>query len=98
MQTAREKDPEHVVERLKSPSKQKIIDWIVDAVEHMKTKPELVKKSVTVTGITNALKGTEDHRRHNHEYLQRIISEEDDDNSADDFVGFDEEGLPLYDD
>ena len=52
-------------------------------LEHMKTKPELVKKSFTVAGITNALNGAEDHLSHNHEYLQSIMSEEDENNSAD---------------
>ena len=94
MQAARENDLYHVVERLKPASKQKVMD----AVEHMKTKPELVKKSFTVTGITNALNGAKDHIRHNHEYLQRIMIEEDGDNRADYFLSFDEEGPALYDD
>ena len=45
--------------KAKPPSKQQIVDWVVEA--QSKISRELVAKSFKVTGLTTNLDGSEDH-------------------------------------
>ena len=43
----------------KPVDKQTILDWIINAYEYIKARPEMIKKSFKVTGISTALDGSE---------------------------------------
>jgi hypothetical protein len=70
--------------KIRPPSKQMIVDWVGSALDNLRGRPELIRKSFIVTGIAPALNGADDH----------LIRQDDSSNSAgddsddDDFDGF----------
>ena len=48
-------------ERLKTASKQQVIDWVVDSNKLLNSKREMVAKSILVCGISNALDGSQNN-------------------------------------
>lgn len=47
--------------KIKAPSKQDVVDWVVAAVSELRGRQDLVRKSFVVTGIATSLNGAEDH-------------------------------------
>ena len=50
--------------RLKTASKQEILEWLASAQSYLSSKPEMVIKSFKVTGISLAMDGSEDNLLH----------------------------------
>jgi len=48
-------------ERLKPPSKQQVVDWVVAANQHVGENLAMIKKSFLVCGVSNALDGSQNH-------------------------------------
>jgi len=73
--------------KIKAPSKQMVVDWVGSALEKLRAKPDLIKKSFVVTGIATAMNGSDDH----------LVRCDDDDggdansDSDESFYGFDNE-------
>ena len=51
------------------PSKQQVVDWVVAAWRDLQQRPELVKNSFKVCGISNALDGSEEGMVRYGEYI-----------------------------
>ena len=51
--------------KIKPPTKQPLVDWIVEANGKLDSNTTIAKKSFLVTGISNALGGDESHFIHN---------------------------------
>ena len=47
--------------KIRPPSKQLIVDWVASAVNNLKGRGDLVRKSFVVTGIAPAINGAQDH-------------------------------------
>lgn len=45
--------------KLKTVTKPEIVEWVKAGMDYLQEKPEIVKKSFLVCGITNSLDGTE---------------------------------------
>ena len=63
--------------KLKPPSKQPVLDWVVAAWKATREKKALIEKSFKVCGISNSLDGSEDH-------LIRTQVEQPEESSTDD--------------
>ena len=48
-------------ERLKSPSKQQVFDWVVTTNQYIGRNPAMIKKSFLVCGVSNAFDGSQNH-------------------------------------
>ena len=48
------------VEKIPKPSKKLVLDWVVAAWRELQERPELIKRSFKVCGISNNFDGTED--------------------------------------
>lgn len=46
-------------DRLKTASKQQVLQWVEEAHQHLSERPEMVIKTFQVTGISLALDGSE---------------------------------------
>ena len=68
--------------RIRPPSKQLLVDWISAAVEKLRERTDVIRKSFIVTGISTALNCRDDH------LVRRDENECDSDNSDEDFYGF----------
>ena len=62
-------------DRVKTASKQIVVDWIVRAWTYLKERQELIKKSFLVTGISCAMDGTQDYLCHNDSTLASVRHE-----------------------
>jgi len=74
--------------KIKAPSKQAVVDWVVVAVEKLKAQQALIRKSFVVTGIASALNGADDHHIRNDDELDGASDSDDED-----FYGFAPEDL-----
>ena len=65
------------------PTIQQIVDWIGSALEKLRGKPNLIRKSFVVTGIAPAMNRSQDH----------LIRQDDDtgDSCDEEFLGFESE-------
>ena len=54
------------------PTKQHIVDWVVEANQKLNSNPTVVKKAFLVTGLSNSLGGHEDHLIRNDSLRQEI--------------------------
>jgi hypothetical protein len=76
-------------------SKADCIRWIDTAIGELSGQPEMIQKSFRVTGIANALSGSEDHMYRSDsvvtELVGQLLEDDDDDN---DFDGFIEDDIP----
>lgn len=54
------------------PTKQHIVDWVVEANQKLNSNPTVVKKVFLVTGLSNSLGGHEDHLIRNDSLRQEI--------------------------
>ena len=78
--------------RLKTASKQEVIEWLASAQSHLSSNPRMIVKSFKVTGISLAMDGSEDKQLHNDIALQ------EDEGTGDPFQGLeDEEDDPFID-
>ena len=48
-------------ERLKTPTKQQVVNWVVAANQHIGGNTAMIKKSFLVCGISNAFDGSQNH-------------------------------------
>ena len=48
-------------ERLRSPSKQQVVNWVVAANQHIGGNSVVIKKSFLVCGVSSALDGSQNH-------------------------------------
>ena len=74
--------------KIKPPTKQHLVDWIIDANEQLDSNITIVKNSFLVTEISNALSGYENHLIRNdvvRQEIQEILAEV----FGDEHVGFD---------
>jgi len=78
--------------KVKAPSKQAIVDWVVVAVEKLKAKQALITKAFVVTGIASALNGADDHRIRKDDERDGY-DDSDSDSDTEDFYGFAPEDL-----
>ena len=69
--------------KIRPPTKQQIVDWIGSALEKLRGKPNLIRKSFVVTGIAPAMNRSQDH----------LIRQDDDtgDSCDEEFLGFESE-------
>ena len=51
-------------DRVKTAPKQVVVDWIVRAWSYLKEQQDIIRKFFLVTGISNAIDGTQDHLCH----------------------------------
>jgi len=77
--------------KIQAASKQQLVDWIVKAVDKLREKPDLIKKSFVVTGIAPALNGAEDHLVRKDD--EEAAGSDDDDDSENDFMGFTDDDI-----
>lgn len=75
-------------ERLKAATKEEVFSWIKSAVNSLKEKPDLVRKSFKVCGISNNINGSEDNLVHSDDSVPFLDS-----NDEEEFDGFDVEDL-----
>lgn len=61
----------------KAGDKQTILNWVVDAYNYTKDRPQLVQKSFQVTGISTALDGSEDELIRDDALVETTDEEED---------------------
>jgi hypothetical protein len=80
-------------EKLKTASKQEIVDWIVNAVKVLEEKSELVRRSFRVCGISNHPNGSEEQLKRNDDYIKELLMDADSDADEADFEGFTTEDL-----
>ena len=52
-----------------------IVDWIVRAWMYLKQQEDMIRKAFLVTGIANAMGGSEDHLCHQDSLLTAVHSE-----------------------
>ena len=62
-------------DRLKRASKQQVLQWVEAAQKHLSERPEMVKRSFQVTGISLALDGPESNLFRNDTCLKLPIAE-----------------------
>jgi len=77
--------------KIKAASKQQLVDWIVTAVDKLREKPDLIKKSFVVTGIAPALNGAEDHLVRKDD--EEAAGSDYDDDSENEFLGFTDDDI-----
>ena len=70
--------------KIRAPSKQLVVDWVGSALDKLRTRPDLVRKSFVVTGISSALNGADDHLVRKDE----PADDASDDDSDEEFLGF----------
>ena len=70
--------------KIKPPSKQMIVDWVVTALQKLRERSEMIHKSFVVTGIAMPLNGSQDHL-----YRKGEDGRDDDE----DFYGFGDEAV-----
>ena len=73
------KMPSHIT--VKPASRQTIINWIDAAISHLKSRPDMIKKSFMVTGICRSLDGSDDNNIRSSEVETEIAKAHDVDES-----------------
>ena len=73
--------------KIKPPTKQQLVDWIIDANEQLDANITIVKNSFLVTGISNVLGSYKNHLVRNdvRQEIQEILAEV----FGDEHIGFD---------
>ena len=79
--------------RLKTASKQEVLNWLQEAQTYLTSQSPMVTGSFKVTGISTAANGSEDHLVRNPDILQELQDAED---SGEELVS-DEDSDPFAD-
>ena len=83
-------------DRLKAADKGEVLSWIVDAIEELNTKKDMVKRSFNMWGVSNHRNGCEDHLIRNQDMLQASVGDCYD-SSDEEFEGFTLEDIDIED-